>query len=180
MNINVSIRKVPVTSETSQENAFREHGFKAIDVDGGCAIIEYEGTDTAVIVPDTICGKSVVAIGDGSYKHYPFSTYVFGDIERDRKGTNSFTSIMIPASVDFIEQQAFVFCYPEAIHVHEDNQMYTSVDGVLFDKEMQNLIRYPMSKVEKTYIVPDGVKDIKGNFTTGRISLFNDGLHRGT
>lgn len=96
-------------------------------------------------------------------------------------------SITIPDSVEVIGAQAFVNCsslekiyigsgvedisgspfYFEIeglpcsqlknIEVSKDNKYFTSVDGVLFSKDMTRLIQYPYGKTQKEYTVPDSV-----------------------
>lgn len=48
----------------------------------------------------------------------------------------------------------------KAINVDENNKYYTSVDGVLFDKDMTTLLYYPCDKADKSYTIPEGVKHI--------------------
>jgi hypothetical protein len=152
MNISISIAEYPIHEP---EGDFETHGDYTIKiVEGGCAVIQYTGTAAKVAVPDAIGGKTVVALGDGEFKFYPVGNYIFG-------GNRTMKSITIPAGVTFIEQYAFVDWRPEAIHVHEGNQHYSSEDGVLFDKKKRNLIRYPIDKKDKSYTVPKGVKILK-------------------
>ena len=94
MAVNESIHKSSEKQEPSSENVFREYDFIAIGVEGGCAVIKYEGTDTVAIIPETICGKPVVAVGDEVHKPYPFNDYVFGDFGRDDAGKNNFMIVI--------------------------------------------------------------------------------------
>ena len=48
----------------------------------------------------------------------------------------------------------------KAINVDENNKNYTSVDGVLFDKDMTTLLYYPCDKADKSYVIPEGVTHI--------------------
>lgn len=41
----------------------------------------------------------------------------------------------------------------EMVEVHEDNPIYTTMNGVLFDKKMRKLLRYPQGK-EGAYTIP--------------------------
>ena len=76
----------------------------------------------------------------------------------------SLTSVKIPASVTEIGSTAFENC-PNitAINVDPANKNYTSVDGVLFTKDMKTLIKYPAGKTASSYVIPDGVKEISAN-----------------
>ncbi len=48
----------------------------------------------------------------------------------------------------------------ENIEVDEQNKVYSSVDGVLFNKDKTVLLVYPNGKKDKRYSVPAGVKEI--------------------
>ena len=45
----------------------------------------------------------------------------------------------------------------KAFEVHKDNQTFASTDGVLFDKNMETLLKYPKGRSGE-YIVPEMVK----------------------
>lgn len=73
-------------------------------------------------------------------------------------------SIRIPASVKSIGYYAFDCNYyyygVKSIEVDEGNEVYASEDGVLFDKGMTELLKYPNGKEDGAYTVPDGVVTI--------------------
>ena len=70
-------------------------------------------------------------------------------------------SINIPASVTSIGEMAFRDCnYLAAINVDANNPYYSSVDGVLFNKNKTTLLRYPIGK-QGEYIIPNGVTRIE-------------------
>ena len=55
----------------------------------------------------------------------------------------------------------FIQCYNlRKIKVHKDNPYFCDVDGVMFNKDMTVLVRYPSDKLGETYVVPDGVREI--------------------
>lgn len=51
--------------------------------------------------------------------------------------------------------------YLEKILVGEGNKSFTSVDGILFNKDKSVLYIYPTTNSAKTYTIPDGVKEIR-------------------
>lgn len=51
----------------------------------------------------------------------------------------------------------------EQIVAAEDAEEYSSVDGVLFNKEQTRLVFYPAKKAAEEYVVPDGVTRIEKN-----------------
>lgn len=75
---------------------------------------------------------------------------------------DSLESINIPANVSEIDYYVFEACRKlKEITVDEDNQYFSSENGVLFDKNKTKLIAYPAGKEDSTYIIPDGVTFIE-------------------
>ena len=74
------------------------------------------------------------------------------------------TRINIPKNLMHIEDVYFVFCERLMdITVSEHNPYYSSIDGVLFNKEGTSLIAYPPGKDDTDYIAPNGVHRIRSN-----------------
>ena len=74
---------------------------------------------------------------------------------------SSLTSITIPKEVTSIGIFAFRYCYClTSIDVSKENMAYSSIDGVLYNKEITTLIQYPCKKDVKKYIIPEGVTSI--------------------
>jgi hypothetical protein len=83
-----------------------------------------------------------------------------GVIKIDYNSNNKITKISIPESVTTIEMNALsAFDNLVEINVSEDNENFSSLDGVLFNKDKTELIQYPQGKKGK-YIMPDGVTTI--------------------
>ncbi len=81
--------------------------------------------------------------------------------ERAFQVCSSLTEITIPASVKEIGEGAFSSCNNlTEINVDPDNEYYTSVDGILFTKDMKTLVQNPYRKVPDSYAVPDGIENI--------------------
>ncbi|MGN0470903.1 MAG: leucine-rich repeat protein, partial [Acutalibacteraceae bacterium] len=67
----------------------------------------------------------------------------------------------IPASVEKIEYGAFANSNISAINIDENNKNYTSRDGIVFNKDMTEIIVYPSLKEDTTsYSIPDSVKTV--------------------
>jgi hypothetical protein len=73
------------------------------------------------------------------------------------------TAVSIPASTVSIDMStfqngAFGDCFGlDAINVDPQNSVYSSVDGVLFNKDRSGLFIYPQSKPGTYYAIPDSV-----------------------
>lgn len=78
--------------------------------------------------------------------------YVFG-------GCSRLTSITIPGRVTDLASNAFFFCTKlTSINVDKYNSKYSSIDGVLYDKNASTLIKCPEGKISIT--IPGSVTNI--------------------
>lgn len=69
--------------------------------------------------------------------------------------------ITIPKNVIDIDGNCFGFCLSlDSIDVAEENSRYSSVDGVLFNKDKSVLLIYPTGKKTTDYIIPENVEKI--------------------
>ena len=76
-------------------------------------------------------------------------------------GCNGLTSITIPKSVVSIGDLALADCANLSnIYADEENTVYTSVDGILFNKEKTTLVVYPSGRKTTSYRIPEGVTSI--------------------
>lgn len=74
----------------------------------------------------------------------------------------SMKEIVLTKYVEQIDEGVFDFCNElENIIVRKDNPVYTSVDGCLYNKELDTFIKYPASKENDVYKVLETVKTIK-------------------
>jgi len=72
----------------------------------------------------------------------------------------SLTSVTIPSSVSSIGSFAFGSCTSlTVINVHADNPNYTSLDGVLYNKDLTVLIQYPGGS-SGPFVIPNSVTTI--------------------
>ncbi|MCD8090636.1 MAG: leucine-rich repeat domain-containing protein [Clostridiales bacterium] len=74
-------------------------------------------------------------------------------------GCSGLESITIPSSVTSIGNCVFQSCGCFII-VDKENEAYCSIDGVLYDKSLTCLIKYPSVKTETSFIMPATVKRI--------------------
>jgi len=112
--------------------------------------------------------ESVTAIGDYAFKScdYLISVKLSQNIlsigQHAFENCINMTSITVPKSVINIGDNAFGTTWLDRktkfteIIVEEDNPVFKSVDGILFNKDMTTLICYPANK-EGKYIIPNSV-----------------------
>ena len=95
-----------------------------------------------VVIPDTIMDYPVTAIAEKAFS-----------LE------STIRSISIGKNVRSIGENAFTRCAAlERIEVDPENEYFTSIDGVLFDKEVKTVIAYPGGKADTTYQFPMALK----------------------
>ncbi|MBQ8293017.1 MAG: leucine-rich repeat protein [Bacilli bacterium] len=79
-------------------------------------------------------------------------------------GFNEVTKILISASVNNIDLYAFKGCTSlQQITVEDENKQYKSVDGVLYNKDLTELIKYPACLEQKEFVVMDGITKISSS-----------------
>ena len=77
------------------------------------------------------------------------------------RGCRSLTNITIPEGVTSIGNIAFESCSSLTnINVSDNNKNYSSIDGVLFNKDKTEIIKYPEGKESKNYKIPNSVTSI--------------------
>ena len=120
---------------------------------------------TSVIIPD-----GVTEIGEEAFsKCYKLASITLPDsVTEIGRGAfffcSSLTSITLPEGVTTIGNYVFSSCIIlDEIEVSPENPNYTSVDGVLFTKNMKTLVLYPVGKGKSEYAIPDGVTTIGDN-----------------
>lgn len=97
---------------------------------------------TNIILPD-----GLVTIGDAAFE-----------------GCSSLKTITLPAALKKISDGTFCACFSLTnITVSTQNNYFSSVDGVLFNKQKTTLITYPTGKNQTSYTVPESTDSIGDN-----------------
>lgn len=138
-------------------------GFEYVRLSEHAAVIVHCWNQGAYIgVPDTINGIPVVGLGELAFTHHNDLAEIALPEGLLSIGSNAFfrcyslTNCRIPGSVYRIDPDAFFRCEGlEQIDVEEDNQFFSSRDGVLFDRGGGALLIYPEGKRDASYTVPD-------------------------
>ena len=121
--------------------------------------------DCSSLIELTI-GNSVTSIGDEAFEHcislieltIPDSVISIGN--RAFQSCSSLIEVTIPNSVTSIGVYAFMGCSSLIkINVDTDNNLFSSINGVLFNKNQTTLILYPEGK-QGGYTIPNSVTSI--------------------
>ena len=169
---------LPIVSESVADVAsaetytYGDYDYSVRDDQTVC-IRSYTGKDKVVNIPEEIDGKKVSTITE-----YAFSNDTIEIVNIPSTVTilywmsfakcNNLREINIPESVSDIKSVPVVQCPSiEKINVSEKNNYYRSVDGVLFSKDMSQLIYYPSNKKGDTYKIPDEVKEFSEDVNCG-------------
>jgi hypothetical protein len=117
---------------------------------------------TSITIPD-----SVTSIEDAAfYECTSLTSVTIGNSvtsigEVAFYGCTSLTGVTIPNSVTSIGRMAFTECISlTSINVDAAHTIYSSVDGVLYNKNKTVLIQYPAKKTGSSFTIPDSVTGI--------------------
>ena len=115
-----------------------------------------------IVIPD-----SVTSIGEWAFSGCTSLTEItildsVTEIGRSAfEGCTSLSKVKLSKNLTGIGSGVFSGCTSLAeITISSDNKNFSSVDGVLFSKDMSTLLVYPAGSKRSTYIVPDGVTEI--------------------
>ncbi len=169
------------SAEESEEETEDSNELKYTDEDGNVyyyyklsdseiTITNCRAVSANLIVPSTIDGYTVTSIEEYAFEiNDSLVTVILPDTlvtigEGAFADCDNLTSISIPASVTSIGEYVFYYCGSlKEIIVDENNSVYSSVDGVLFNKDQTTLILYPSDKADASYTIPEGVTSVSKN-----------------
>lgn len=112
-------------------------------------ICDYHGTDKDVIVPEYI-GK------------YPVTSIMMPLMPESYAENTEIETVTLPKTINTMQFHEYLSVSTiKSYSVDPENEEYTSVDGVLYSKDMTKLLLYPPAK-EGGFTIPDSVTEIGG------------------
>ncbi len=147
LSLAMILTALPLTGVTAfAEDETHTSGYFKYTVleDGTAEITGYNGKAETLEIPSKLDGYTVTSIGYEAFKD-----------------CDSLTSVTIPDSVESISEDVFGYCNGlTEIKVDGNNKNYSSQDGVLFDKNKTELIKYPSGNTRASYDIPKSVTSI--------------------
>ncbi len=164
-------------------------GFRYVEHSNEVTIMQYTGDEVNIVIPSVIHEKPVTEIAEGAFQSNDDMTSItipegvsdIGDSAFEhcdsltditipdgvtRIGFEAFSScdslksITIPDSVITIEKNPFLYCYSlKEINVSTANTAFASVDGILYSKNVEQMIACPGGRAG-AFQIPDSVKYI--------------------
>lgn len=150
------------------------------DDDGNVLISKYVGDAENVVIPAEINGKKVTAISHGAFfwcqsltsVTIPNSVTEIGDYAFSN--CENLKNVTIPNSVKEIGEGAFNGCTNlQNLLVDDNNPKYSSIDGVLYNKDKTTLIQYPCANLNTDYTILDNVVAIEDRAFENSTNLVN-------
>lgn len=131
-------------SQITQPSVF--DGFLLAEHENSYTLVSVKSpAEKDLIIPDNgPSGKPITSISDSAFSM-----------------CNSTQTVTLPSTIKSIGLGCFAGCSSlEAIYVDYDSKYFSSVGGVLFNKERTELICYPSARVGRNYLLGTGVKRI--------------------
>ncbi len=130
-----------------------------------------------IIIPPSVKSIGAKAFYNCAFKSFNIPEGVEKIHESLLDACEDLTSVSIPSTVNEIESSKdgmalFNSCYNLAeIYVADDNDSYSSADGVLYSADGSYMISYPSSKPDSEFVIPDSVTAINPDVFLNNIYL---------
>jgi len=171
-----------MTASADEYTTYGDLTYAYLD-DGTIEITDCDTSVTEAEIPSEIDGVAVTSIGDDAFSYCRTMTEITIPDSVTSIGDGAFqscillTSFVIPDGVECIGDSVFYYCkglttvtisqnvtsigIPSfygcnnltAIEVDENNENYSGIDGVLFDKDQSTLITFPPGKQDISYVI---------------------------
>ena len=165
---------------------YGDYEYTVLD-DGTVSITKYNGTAAELTIPSAIDGKTVTTIGENCFSNNAsLTSIVMPDTvlyaekgafmwcskltnitlsanlktlgKNALRGNALLTSLNLPKTLESIGVDALsVLNGLQSITVADGNNYFKTVDDVLYNKEMTQIILYPCQKTSTSYTMPDTV-----------------------
>ena len=151
---------IPLTAvSVSADYRCGDYYYTLVDVLGEttneATITDYVGSATDLVIPTKLDGYYVKTIGSSAFKNCTSLTSVtipsgVSIYTSAFYGCSQLNSVYISAGIMTISADAFEYCSTlTAFYVDKNNYSYSSIDGVLYNKNATKLVLYPIYKAYK-------------------------------
>ncbi|MBQ5980949.1 MAG: leucine-rich repeat protein [Prevotella sp.] len=159
---------IPNGVVTIGKEAFDNAKIASVTIPNTVTTIESSAFESCKDIQSLIIPNSVTTIGESAFSGCNqldnvtmssevshIKSFTFGNCENLRK-------FYIGAKVSSIDKLAFYNCQSlQEFEVDENSNFFTAQTGILYTKDMQELVKCPMAMYSAEYIVPNGVKVIR-------------------
>ena len=138
----------PTAAPAPEKYIFEDYTYILLP-DGTAEIVNYSGDTEEIVIPSDFNGIPVTSIGDDAFRDCSSLTSVSIPDSVTYIGDTAFeycrlTSVTIPDSVTSMGVNPFIRCFVLTdIIVSPEHPVFTTIDGVLFNKSEKKLICYP-------------------------------------
>jgi hypothetical protein len=126
--------------------------------DGFTFWIDYEGEDFAQCYVYVYNGTASDVVIPSEYKGVPITTIV-----NLTDGENEYVeTVFIPSTIEIIYSFSGFSGFSNLTHINvcEDNPNFADIDGVVFSKDLTEILYYPKGRKDSEYTIPDSVTKI--------------------